>query len=143
MDNKQKNGKPKNDDEFKEKLSEDSYNVMRRGATEPSYSGKFVYTKDRGMYKCAACEAELFSSGTKFDSEKGPVGLRGWPSFNDAVPGALKFSEDNSFSMRRTKVSCAKCGSHLGHIFDDEQSKTGKHYCINSVCLDLEKENNA
>ncbi|HEY4489863.1 MAG TPA: peptide-methionine (R)-S-oxide reductase MsrB [Candidatus Paceibacterota bacterium] len=137
MNNNQKQKIPKNDDEFKEKLSEDAYSVARLGGTEPPYSGKYVFENEKGMYKCAVCGRELFSSDVKLDSSKGPAGLQGWPSFADAIPGAVKFKEDNSFGMRRTEVSCANCGSHLGHIFDDEHSSTGKHYCINSVCLEF------
>lgn len=86
------------------------------------------------MYACAACGAQLFSSDTKFDSGTG------WPSFDEALPGAVTFREDESHGMRRTEVRCAKCGSHLGHVFDDGPATTGKRYCINSVCLDLKKE---
>ncbi len=83
------------------------------------------------MYACAACGNPLFSSDTKFDSGTG------WPSFDEALPGAVKFVSDGTHGMERTEVVCAKCGSHLGHVFDDGPTKTGKRYCMNSVCLEL------
>ena len=131
-----KSDKPTNDHEFKEKLSEDAYNVMRQGGTEAPFSGAYVHTKEKGMYKCAACGATLFPSDTKFDSGTG------WPSFDNAIPGAVKLIDDNSLGMHRTEVVCSNCNSHLGHVFDDGPTATGKRYCINSVCLDLEKEEN-
>lgn len=124
------------EEEFKKKLTPEQYKVLREKGTEAPFSGKYVNTKDKGMYKCAACGAQLFSSDAKFDSTQ--PGLLGWPSFEEAIPGSVEFKEDNSLGMRRTEVTCAKCGSHLGHIFDDEEAKTGKHYCINSCALDLE-----
>jgi len=130
---------PKTEDEFKGKLDPEAYNVLRQGGTEAPYSGEYVHTKEAGMYKCKACGNELFDSGKKYDGESGPEGLRGWPSFTDALPGAVVFLEDNTLGMHRTEVRCSRCNSHLGHIFDDESALTGKHYCINSVCLDLEK----
>ena len=126
--------------EWKEKLSEDAYHVLRQGGTEPPFSGKYVHTKDKGMYKCVVCGSILFNSSSKFDSTKGAPGLEGWPSFEEAIPGSVKFLPDDSFDMHRTEVRCAKCGSHLGHIFEDDASSTKKHYCINSVCLNLDKE---
>jgi peptide-methionine (R)-S-oxide reductase len=83
---------------------------------------------------CAACGNQLFSSDTKFDSGTG------WPSFDEALPGAIAYHDDTSHGMRRTEVTCAKCGSHLGHVFDDGPTGTGKRYCINSVCLNLDKK---
>jgi len=123
------------DEELKEKLSPEAYNVLRQGGTEAPYSGKYVHTKDKGMYSCVVCGTKLFPSDTKFDSGTG------WPSFDKAIPGAIKERVDNSFGMHRTEVVCANCGSHLGHVFDDGPTSTGKRYCINSVCLDLEAEN--
>jgi peptide-methionine (R)-S-oxide reductase len=123
------------DDELKEKLSPEAYNVLRQGGTEAPYSGKYVHTKDKGMYSCVVCGTKLFPSDTKFDSGTG------WPSFDKAIPGAIKERVDNSLGMHRTEVVCANCGSHLGHVFDDGPTETGKRYCINSVCLDLEAEN--
>ena len=123
----------KTEDEWKKKLTLQQYQVLRQKGTDPAFSGKYYQTKDKGMYHCAACQAKLFSSDTKFGSGTG------WPSFDQALPGAVKFLPDNSYGMRRTEVVCAKCGSHLGHVFDDGPTKTGKRYCINSVCLNLKK----
>ncbi|MBI2098472.1 MAG: peptide-methionine (R)-S-oxide reductase MsrB [Candidatus Wildermuthbacteria bacterium] len=131
-------------DEWKEKLTPEQYYVMREKGTEQPFSGKYWNSHEKGMYKCASCGVELFSSDTKFDSGTG------WPSFTE--PANLKnieLKEDLSGGMRRTEVQCKRCGSHLGHVFDDLprhlRSKAGgpmggKRYCINSVCLALEKE---
>jgi len=122
-------------DPYKDKLTDEQYKVLREKGTEPAFSGKYVHEKGKGMYKCAACGAQLFSSDTKFDSGTG------WPSFDNALPGAVEFHDDTSHGMVRTEVTCAKCGSHLGHVFEDgPKETTGKRYCINSVCLDLEKK---
>lgn len=119
-------------DEWKKKLTAEQYAVLREKGTEAPFTGKLLHEKRDGMYKCAACGNVLFPSDTKFDSGTG------WPSFDDALPGATKLIEDNSHGMHRTEVVCANCGSHLGHLFDDGPTDTGKRYCINSVCLDLE-----
>lgn len=123
-----------NEEELKRKLTPEQYQVLRNKGTELPESGKYLYEKKDGMYKCAVCSNILFSSETKFDSNTG------WPSFDNAVPGAVEFKEDNELGQSRTEVICAKCKSHLGHIFDDGPTKTGKRYCINSVCLDLEEK---
>lgn len=102
--------------------------------TEAPFSGKYLHEKSAGTYKCANCGNPLYSSETKFDSGTG------WPSFDQALPGAVEYIEDDSHGMHRTEVVCAKCKSHLGHVFDDGPSTTGKRYCMNSVCLDLEKK---
>lgn len=118
-----------------EELSPELYKVARGKGTEAPFSGKYYATKEKGMYRCAVCGAELFSSDAKFDSGTG------WPSFADALPGAVEFLPDDSHGMKRTEVVCARCKAHLGHIFDDgPQEKGGKRYCINSVCLELEKK---
>ena len=131
---------PKTEDEWKAKLSEEEYRVLREKGTEAPFSGALLNEKASGMYKCKACGALLFDSSAKFDSGTG------WPSFDEALPGAVKHIEDNSHGTRqnesfglvsRTEVVCANCGSHLGHIFPDGPTKTGKRYCLNSVCLDL------
>ncbi len=123
---------PKTDEEWKTVLTPEQYEVMRGGGTEAPFTGKYVHEKEDGMYTCAACGNPLFSSDTKFDSGTG------WPSFDEALPGAVEHRQDNSHGMVRTEVVCTKCGSHLGHLFDDGPTDTGKRYCLNSVCLDLE-----
>jgi peptide-methionine (R)-S-oxide reductase len=130
-----------NEDEIRQKLSEEEYKVLREKGTEVPFSGKYINTKDRGMYKCKVCGQVLFSSDAKLDSSRGPAGLAGWPSFDQALPGAVKYEHDSAYGMERTEVLCSKCGSHLGHIFEDPNESTGKHYCINSVCLDLDSKN--
>jgi peptide-methionine (R)-S-oxide reductase len=122
--------------DIKRKLTPEQYRVMRKGGTEVPFSGKYVHEHAKGMYKCAACGAELFSSDMKFDSGTG------WPSFTE--PANLEHIElrpDTSHGMHRTEVICRNCGAHLGHVFDDgPKERGGKRYCINSVCLELEKE---
>lgn len=122
------------EDEFKKKLSPDAYHVLREKGTEAPFSGKLLHEKRSGMYRCAACGNELFSSDAKFDSGTG------WPSFDQAIPGATKEIPDDSQGMRRVEVVCANCGSHLGHVFPDGPSETGKRYCMNSVCLELREK---
>lgn len=122
--------------DWKKKLTKEQYHVLREKGTERPFTGKFYDNKESGMYVCAACGTELFDSNVKFDSGTG------WPSFYDAKPGAVKFVEDNSLGMSRTEVVCAKCGGHLGHIFNDgPKEKTGKRFCINSCSLDFKKKN--
>ena len=130
---------PKTEDEWKRLLTPEEYRVLREGGTEGRFSGDYVKETTEGTYNCAACGNPLFSSSTQFKTKL--AGLTGWPSFEDALPGSVELRSDNSHDMRRTEVVCAKCGSHLGHVFDDEtETKTGKHFCINSVCLDLEEK---
>jgi peptide-methionine (R)-S-oxide reductase len=125
---------PKNEDGWKEKLTPEQYAVLREKGTEAPFTGALLHEERQGNYTCAACGNPLFSSDTKFDSGTG------WPSFDEALPGATKLIEDSSHGMRRTEVVCARCGSHLGHIFDDGPTETGKRYCMNSVCLALEEK---
>jgi peptide-methionine (R)-S-oxide reductase len=125
----------KNDSDFKSSLSPEAYRVLREKGTEAPFSGAYHNEHAKGMYACAACGNQLFSSNTKFDSGTG------WPSFDTALPGAVTYHEDASYGVTRTEVTCAKCGSHLGHVFNDGPTETGKRYCINSVCLDLKKAN--
>lgn len=120
-------------EDWKNKLTEEEYRVMREKGTEAPFTGEYVNTKEEGVYVCKGCGAQLFSSETKFDSGTG------WPSFTDpANQENVELVPDNSHDMHRTEVICKKCGAHLGHVFDD--GPEGKHrYCINSVCLDLKK----
>ena len=122
----------KTESEWKEKLTPEQYAVLRERGTEAPFSGSLLHEKGDGMYRCAACGARLFPSTTKFDSGTG------WPSFDEALPGSVKLIPDESHGMRRMEVVCANCGGHLGHLFDDGPTQSGKRYCINSVCLDLE-----
>jgi peptide-methionine (R)-S-oxide reductase len=125
------------DEYFKENLSDQEYNVLREKGTERAFTGEYDEFFDEGMYKCKACGAQLFDSGHKYNSGCG------WPAFDEAIPGAVEFTPDNSLGMHRTEVTCAKCGSHLGHIFDDgPKETTGKRFCINSIALDFDKEKN-
>ena len=121
---------PKSDAGWKKKLTPEQYRILRERSTEMPFTGKLLNNKGKGKYVCAGCGAELFDSDVKFDSGTG------WPSFYDAKKGAVKFVEDKSLLMKRTEVVCAKCGGHLGHVFDDgPMDKTGKRFCINSACL--------
>ena len=117
------------------KLTLEQERVMRQGGTEAPFSGALLHEKRAGTYKCAACDNPLFASDAKFDSGTG------WPSFDQALPDAVEFIEDSSHGMTRTEVRCAKCHAHLGHVFDDgPATTTGKRYCMNSVCLELEEK---
>ncbi len=121
-----------NENELKSKLTPEEYKVLREKATEAPFSGKLLHEKRSGMYKCKVCGSDLFKSDAKFDSGTG------WPSFDEAIPGAVKQIIDDSYGIQRVEIVCSKCNSHLGHVFDDGPTKTGKRYCLNSVCLDLE-----
>ena len=128
------------DEELKKKLTPEQYHILREKGTETPFTGKYLNHKENGMYTCAVCGAELFSSKTKYDSTT--PGLLGWPSFSDvAKSDAVELRDDNSLGMHRTEVVCKNCGSHLGHVFEDGSSTTGQHYCINSACLGFEPKN--
>lgn len=133
---------PKNmtEADWKKKLTPEQYHVLREKGTEVPGSGKYVDMDESGDYACAACGSVVFKSGTKFESNM--PGLIGWPAFSEAAAaGAVKLQTDDSHGMRRTEVVCATCGSHLGHLFeDDPSSPNGQHYCINSVALDFKKQ---
>lgn len=120
-------------DSWKDKLTDEQYKVLREQATEPAFSGALLHNDKDGNYVCAACGQILFDSTTKFDSGSG------WPSFNSPKnTKAVKLIEDDSLGMSRTEVRCARCGSHLGHVFNDAPDQpTGMRFCINSAALDF------
>lgn len=122
------------EEEWNKKLTPEQYRILRQKGTETPFTGKLLDEKRKGEFRCAACGAMLFSSDHKFDSGSG------WPSFYDAAKSdAIKLADDMSLGVKRIEVLCANCGSHLGHVFDDgPRDKTGKRYCINSVCLAFE-----
>jgi len=124
----------KTDDQWRAELTPEQYDVLRRKGTERPFTGAYVHTKDDGTYRCAACGAELFSSDTKFDSGTG------WPSFTDPkLRESVELHQDRSLFMRRTEVTCASCGGHLGHVFNDGPAGCDR-YCINSAALQLDAE---
>ena len=124
----------KTDAEWRAELTQEQYEVLRRAATEPAFTGEYVDTKEPGSYRCAGCGAELFRSDAKFDSGSG------WPSFVEpASLDSVETETDRSYGMVRTEVTCAACGGHLGHVFPDGPGPTGERYCINSCSLKLEE----
>ena len=117
-------------------LSDDQKYVLFNKGTEPPFSDKHLNSKDNGEYTCANCGKVVFKSDNKYESNQ--PGLIGWPSFSEiADSDAVELQDDNSYGMHRIEAVCKNCGSHLGHVFDDDSSSTGKHYCINSVCLNF------
>jgi len=134
--NKKTGTMQKSDEEWKKELSNEQFYVLRQKGTEAAYTGKLLMNKDKGIYKCAACGNELFSDDMKFDSHCG------WPSFDKEISGGkIKTTVDNSHGMKRTEITCANCGGHLGHLFDDGPTDTGLRYCVNSLSLEFVGEN--
>lgn len=126
---------PHTESEWKEKLDPEQYQVLREGATERAFSGKYWDSKAQGIYRCAGCGEKLFASDTKFESHSG------WPSFfKPMTDGIVDEESDRSFGMVRTEIKCSNCGGHLGHVFDDGPDPTGLRYCVNSASLDLEED---
>ena len=126
---------PQTDEEWRERLTPQQYAVLRQHGTERAFTGPYLNNKDEGTYRCAGCGNPLFASDTKFESGTG------WPSFTEALPGAVKYVEDNSYGMRRTEVQCARCGGHLGHVFPDGPREAGgNRYCMNGCALDFTKQ---
>jgi len=127
----------KTEDEWKAELDPDRYHVLREKGTEPAWTGTLLDVHDPGLFRCAACGTELFRSDDKFDSGSG------WPSFTKAVAdGVVTEHEDRSHGMRRTEITCTRCGGHLGHVFPDGPAPTGLRYCVNSLSLDFEPADN-
>jgi peptide-methionine (R)-S-oxide reductase len=127
---------PTTEDEWRARLSEQEFRVLREAGTEPPWTGGYVSTKTAGVYRCRACGAQLFASGTKFDSHCG------WPSFYEPLEGSVIYQTDQSHGMARTEVRCARCESHLGHVFTGEgyPTPTDERFCVNSICLTLEED---
>ena len=127
---------PTSEAEWRERLTPEQFDVLRNKGTERPFSGRYVHSKESGMYQCAACGADLFSSDTKFESGTG------WPSFTEpATAAAVDLIDDSSHGMHRTEVTCKRCGGHLGHVFPDGPREAGGlRYCINSAALNLAPE---
>lgn len=123
-----------NEQDLKQQLTPEEYHVLRERGTEAPFSGALLHEERQGTYNCKVCHAPLFSSDAKFDSGTG------WPSFDQALPGSIREIPDDTGGMHRTEIVCAGCGSHLGHVFDDGPTPTGRRYCLNSVCLDLKPD---
>jgi peptide-methionine (R)-S-oxide reductase len=121
------------DEAWRDRLSAEQYDVLRRGATEPAWSGQYLHVDEDGVFHCAGCDAPLFSTDSKFDSGSG------WPSFDRALAeGAIAEKKDRSHFMVRTEITCARCGGHLGHVFADGPTETGQRYCVNSRALQFQ-----
>jgi peptide-methionine (R)-S-oxide reductase len=125
-----------NEEEWKEKLTEEQYRVLRLKGTERPFTGKYWDNKEKGVYYCAGCGTPLFDSNSKFKSNSG------WPSFSAPIDDSnVDEAQDNKFGMKRTEVLCNRCGGHLGHVFDDGPKPSGQRYCMNSISLDFKPKN--
>ncbi len=124
----------KTEQEWQSILTPEEYRILRQKGTERPHTGEYNMHFKSGEYHCKACDALLFESDTKFDAHCG------WPSFDQAIEGSIEYKKDTSLGMIRTEILCASCGSHLGHIFDDGPTQTGKRYCVNSVSLNFKKD---
>lgn len=123
--------------ELKQRLTPEQYHILREKGTEAPFSSPLLESNDKGNFECAVCGNELFSSDHKYDSGTG------WPSFDAAIPGNVEIDQDTRHPMFGTEVTCAKCGSHLGHVFDDgPRETTGKRFCVNGACLIMNKQDN-
>lgn len=124
----------KTDEEWKQELTPEEFWVLREKGTERPNTGEYNLHFEDGMYKCAACGQQLFESDSKFESHCG------WPSFDEAIEGSVEYVLDKSHGMIRTEIVCSNCGGHLGHVFNDGPTETGKRYCVNSISIDFEDE---
>lgn len=127
--------KKKSEEEWRSKLSDEQYRVLRTKGTEAAHTGKYNLHFENGAYNCAACNQQLFESDNKFDAHCG------WPSFDDSIKGTVERILDKSHGMLRTEIVCSNCGSHLGHVFNDGPTQTGERYCVNSLSIDFNAEN--
>jgi methionine-R-sulfoxide reductase len=125
----------KTDDEWRQELPPDRFQVLRKAGTEPAWSGELLHVEGEGVFRCAGCGAELFDTDAKFESGSG------WPSFDRAkAAGTIIEHADRNFGMTRTEILCATCGGHLGHVFPDGPTDTGQRYCVNSLSLTYEQD---
>ena len=124
----------KTEAEWRRELSPEQYHILREAGTERPHTGKYNMHFEDGEYHCAACDAKLFESASKFESGCG------WPSFDEPVEGAIEYKRDTTLGMTRTEILCSNCGSHIGHVFNDGPTQTGQRYCVNSASIDFEEE---